>query len=252
MEISRFFGASLLRVAAPVLLLFCTLLSVQAQTLYYWSGGGANASWATAGNFQNSPTSNVNSTPESSDQTQLVFGARVATGLVASNATSGFNVSALIFSNTSAQSFTITGSQIEFKKVGSVNPEIRQESSAAQTIATGIKLAEPLTLGGNGTGLVTMTGAWEAGTKGINKTGTSAFFIDVASVANSGTVTISNGTLALRSGTNLVGGVIQLRGGALPRESLLSPDPIESGINYYFSPCLLGQSSAGANLVTFM
>jgi autotransporter-associated beta strand protein len=218
----RFSGTASQRLLLAAAMLLGGAMSVQAQTLYYWSGGGANASWATAGNFQNSPTSSTNSTPTSSDQTQLVFGARVATGLVASNATAGFNVSALIFSNTSAQSFTITGSQIEFKKVGSVNPQIRQESSAAQTIATGIKLAEPLTLGGNGTGLVTMTGAWEAGSKGINKTGTSAFFIDVASVANSGTVTISNGTLALRSGTNLVGGVIQLRGGVLAASGTFS------------------------------
>ena len=190
-------------------------LSAQAQTLYYWSGGGANTSLVTSGNFQNSPTSGTNSTPTSSDQTQLVFGSRQATLTTGSNATAGFNVSALIFSNSTSQSYTLAGAQLEFKKVGSTNPLIQQNSAQNHTISTGIKLSEPLTLGGNGSGLMTLTGAWEAGTKGLTKSGSSSYFLDVASITNSGAVGINGGVLALRSGTTLTGGAMSFNGGVL-------------------------------------
>jgi fibronectin-binding autotransporter adhesin len=186
--------------------------SAEGQTLYYWSGSGANTGLTTAGNFKSTPTGATDATAISADATQLVFGTRTATATTGSNSTAGFNISGLIFSNSTSQTYSLVGQQIEFKTTAAF---IEQNSSQTQNISVPVKLAERLTLRGDAAGLVNMTGAWEAGGKGITKSGSSSYFLNVASIASSGSVGINGGVLALQSGTALVGGVIGFNGGVL-------------------------------------
>jgi len=148
---------------------------------------------------------------DGNDTAVFVFG-RNATNNRSLTATSEFKVNRIDFEG--ANSFTLANTNFfNFVKAGN---GITQSSSANQTISGGIKISDgPLTLGGNGTGLVTLSGTSnDYGTKGVTKTGTSAFLLSSGNAIGTGTVTISAGTLALSSTTTLTG-QIALRGGVL-------------------------------------
>jgi len=216
------FVAGLLRGSAIAVLGSATFVSsASAQTNYFWAGQGANTGLTTTNNWFNAATGGSTSTPSSSDATRLQFGTRAATGTTVNNATDGFNVSGITFNSGvhDIYSFNITGSRFEYKKNGSINPFITQNSVNNHSISGGFKLAEPLTLDGNGTGLVTLNGTWEGGSKGLTKNGSSAFLITGAATTV-GTTTINGGTLAL-SGAGALG-VIQLRGGVLAQSGTFS------------------------------
>ena len=117
------------------------------------------------------------------------------------------------FEFTESNSYTIANtSQFYFVGAGG---GITQSFSANQTISGGIKVSDvPFTLGGNGTGLVTLSDTSnDCGGKGVTKSGTSAFLITTAMTAP-GTVTINGGTLAF-SGTGDLASAYQLRGGVI-------------------------------------
>jgi autotransporter-associated beta strand protein len=122
-----------------------------------------------------------------------------------------FKANSFEFTGTNSYTIANTG---QFNFVG-VGTGITQSSSANQTISGGIKVSDgPFTLGGNGTGLVTLSSAINdyAG-KGVTKSGTSAFLI-TQSIPSPGTVTISGGTLAF-SGTGNLASAYELRGGVI-------------------------------------
>jgi hypothetical protein len=123
--------------------------------------------------------------------------------------TAEFKANSFEFTGTNSYTIANTG---QFNFVGS-GTGITQSSSANQTISGGIKVSDgPFTLGGNGTGLVTLSGTSNdyAG-KCVTKSGKSAFLI-TQSIASPGTVTISGGTLAF-SGSGNLASAYQLRGG---------------------------------------
>ena len=126
--------------------------------------------------------------------------------------TNGGELKANRFEFTGSNSYTLANSG-QFNFIGT-GTGITQSSSANQRISGGIKVSDgPFTLGGSGAGLVTLSGTSnDYGGKGLSKTGTSAFLLSSGNAINTGTVTISGGTLALSSGTTLTG-QIQLRGG---------------------------------------
>jgi len=215
---------------------------------YYWSGDGVNSDWGTAGNFKSATTGGTNLVPASDSKTQLIFGARAAGLTTANNLTTGFVMSGITFESTTDSTmtaFTITGSQVEFAKRGSTNPFITLSSSQSHTISAPIKLADPLTLTGNGTGLVTLSGAWEGATKGIAKTGTSNFLI-TNDATTGGTATISGGTLAL-SGSGALA-QIQLRGGVIAQSGTFSRALGTGASNVNFGTGGGGFAAYGGNL----
>ena len=98
----------------------------------------------------------------------------------ANNVVSGFALNSLTFNQTANASFNITGPQMEFKKDNIVLPTIVQNTSLSQSILTGIKLSEALTLSGDGTGVVTLGGAMDFADKNFSKTGTSSYVLTSA------------------------------------------------------------------------
>ena len=141
----------------------------------------------------------------------FIFGNNAASRYSLTNSTE-FKANSFEFTGTN--SYTIANSG-PFNFIGS-GTGITQSSSANQTISGGIKVSDgPFTLGGNGTGLVTLSGTSnDYASKGLSKTGTSAFLLSSGNVLSTGTVTINAGTLALSSTTSL-SGLIQLRGGVI-------------------------------------
>lgn len=127
---------------------------------------------------------------DGNDTAIFVFG-RNLTGNRALTASAEFKVNRINFEG--AQSFTLTNSsQFSFGKGSS---GVTQDSSANQTISGSFKMNDSgMTLTGNGSGIVTLSGGWIGGSKGLTKSGTSWFNIngDASSV---GTMTISGGVL---------------------------------------------------------
>ena len=131
-----------------------------------------------------------------------------------------FKANKLQFESNGGGGFTLSGSFLNF--IGGSNG-IFQNSSQAVTISSGIKVSDgPLTLGGTGTGLITLSGSSgnDFGGKGITKSGTSAFLI-TQSLTNTGTLNINGGTLAF-SGTGNIARAYQLRGGVVATSGTFS------------------------------
>ena len=195
---------------------------LSAQTSHFWSGNGTTNDWTNAGNFRNAASGTTNLVPSSSDQTQLVFGSRAATRTTANNTTAGFNVSAITFNSATDEantSFTITGSEVEMKKspaAGNPPPSITQNSAIGHSINVPLKLAEPLTLGGDGAGLITFGGttAWTSTNKNMVKNGTSAYLFNV-NASGAGSITVNGGTVALPTNGSANLGNILLQGGVV-------------------------------------
>jgi autotransporter-associated beta strand protein len=187
---------------------------LSAQTSYYWAGDGTDNNWGTAGNFKDAASGGANSAPASNRATQLVFGARPANRTTANNTVSNFQLNAITFESATdgaGTTFTISGSQLRFRDTGGNNPFITQNSARAHTISAPLRIDRLLTLDGDGSGLVTLSGTW-TGTAGITKSGTSNFLV-TGDASAAGTATINGGTLALGGSGAL--GLIQFRGGVL-------------------------------------
>jgi autotransporter-associated beta strand protein/VCBS repeat-containing protein len=153
----------------------------------------------------------------------FVFGRLTPTN-TAPTATSEFKANQILFEGATSFTLTNNSSFFNFVKASEVIPGITQSSSAAQTLAGGIRVSDgPLTLGGDGVGLVTLSGTSnnDYASKGLSKTGSSSFLLSSGIALNTGTVTISGGTLALSSTTSL-SGQIQLRGGVLATSGTFS------------------------------
>jgi len=124
---------------------------LQAQISDFWSGDGSDNNWTAPGNFRDANTGTTNAIPSNNNNgTRLVFGAKGALRTTANNPTDKFNVNGITFetvTDTAGTSFSVTGSEIEFKKNGSNDPFITQKSALAHTISAPINMREDLTLG---------------------------------------------------------------------------------------------------------
>jgi len=182
------------------------VLVEQAGETNSWTGATSTA-LTLAGNYAAGA-----SVAADGNQTALFVFGREATTRTFLDASAQFKVNRILFEG--ATSFTLSNTG-QFFFVGT-NDGITQSSSAAQTLAGGISVSDgPLTLSGDGAGLVTLSGTSnDYASKGLSKTGSSAFLLSSGNALTTGTVTISGGTLALGSTTSLLG-QIQLRGGVL-------------------------------------
>ena len=192
--------------AAALALLGSSIVS-HAQT-YVWTGA-TSTNLVTGANYVGSP-----SIPSDGNPSALFVFGRTNTTRSDIGMSGEFKVNRLQFESTAGRSFSLSASTY-FNFVGA-GDGIFQESSLSNSILSGIKVSDgPLTLGGNGTGLMVLAGTTgnDYATKTLLKTGTSDFFIAATSLTT-GTVTISNGTLAIQTNGTL-GGVISVSGGGV-------------------------------------
>ena len=179
-----------------------------------WTGSSSGVINVT-GNYQAGASVANDGNPSAA----FVFG-RVASNNRTITLPGEFKANQLQFESNGGGGFNLSGSFLNF--IGGSNG-IFQNSSQAVTISSGIKVSDgPLTLGGTGTGLITLSGSSgnDFGGKGITKSGTSAFLI-TQSLTNTGTLNINGGTLAF-SGTGNIATAYQLRGGVVATSGTFS------------------------------
>jgi autotransporter-associated beta strand protein len=189
--------------------LLCALILLAAMPCAHagswtWNGNGGNANWSTGANWGGIA-------PTSGSMTDLTFGGSLNTGtaLVPLNQninTTAFQLNSLAFSTTSG-GFFLGGSPLAFTGTGNL---ISQGSSNAQSIANDFTATKnalvTLTLTGDGSGLVTLSGAINTGSGShdyaITKTGTSVYVLSGAN-GYRGATTISAGALNIQNATAL-------------------------------------------------
>jgi fibronectin-binding autotransporter adhesin len=250
-----------------VLILLATVNWTLAGT-WTWTGGGGNVNWSTTGNW------NLGSAPTSSSTTDLIFAGSTNTGtaLVPLNQNIGnpFQLNSLSFAS-GAGSFFLGGNPLAFT---GATTSISQGSSNAQSIANNITASTnstvTLTLTGNGTGIVTLSGTINSGNGkrdyAITKTGTSTFTLSGANTYG-GATTISAGVLNIQNSSALgstasstsvaSGAALQLEGGisvgnealALNGSGVASDGALRniSGNNSYGGGITLGSASTIAS-----
>ena len=192
-----------------------TVAVEQADVTITWTGTTSNV-LNVSSNYNIPAGFNVGS--DGNPSALFIFGNNAASRYSLTNSAE-FKANSFEFTGTN--SYTIANSG-QFNFIGT-GTGITQSSSANQTISGGIKISDgPFTLGGIGTGLVTLSGTSnDYASKGLSKTGTSAFLLSSGNALTTGTVTISGGTLALSS-TTILSGLIELRGGVLATSGTFS------------------------------
>jgi autotransporter-associated beta strand protein len=251
-------------------LIFCLVAQVSPGASWTWNGNGGNANWSTTGNWISGTA------PTSANTTDLFFAGTNNTGTLLAplnqNIATPFLLNNLTFSS-GAGSFFLGGGALRFD--GGSSNTITQSSSSAQNIANAINAPSTngsvtLTLSGNGTGIVTMSGVIAIGTGqrdyAITKTGTSTFSLSGANTYG-GLTTISSGVLNIQnafalgstsSGTSVASGAaLQLEGGisvgnetlALNGSGIASDGALRniSGNNSYAGVITLGSASTIAS-----
>lgn len=202
--------------------LFCALILLAlihcAQGGWIWTGTGGNVNWNTPGNW------NSGTIPTSNPATDLIFAGNTNTGTALvplnQNIAGTFQLNSIAFSPT-AGTFFLGGNPLAFTGSGNT---ITQNSASAQNIANNFTASANsivLTLTGDGSGVVTLSGAINTagGSKdyAITKTGTSTFVLSGAN-AYRGTTTINGGVLNIQNGSALgatTAGTIVASGAAL-------------------------------------
>jgi autotransporter-associated beta strand protein len=183
------------------LILLAAIPCAQAGS-WTWSGSGGSVNWNVAGNWGGS-------IPTSANTTDLTFAGTTNTGTAGTplnqNINATFQLRTIMFA-TGSGNFFLGGNALAF--TGASN-SITQNSSNAQSIAntfTASANSIVLTLTGNGTGVVTLSGIINTagGSKdySITKTGTSTFTLSGAN-AYRGTTDISAGVLNIQNATAL-------------------------------------------------
>lgn len=216
-----FVPAGLTRLCCVVI--FLTAVHVSLGVGWIWNGNGGNGNWGTGGNWIGGVA------PTSSSTTDLTFAGTNNTGTALiplnQNIANPFQLNNLNFLSGSG-SFFIGGNPFAF--TGTSNT-ITQGSSSAQSIANNFIASSnsiTLTLTGNGTGVVTLSGAIQTagGSKdyAITKTGNSTFTLSGAN-AYRGLTTITGGVLNIQNATALgatttgtsvaSGAALQIQGG---------------------------------------
>ena len=217
---------------AVVIMIPAAPLSAATST-YYWRGGGSSDDLTAANNFTSSAT-NTTSSPPSSGSNIWSFGNGTLLGTqrtTANNTTTDFSVNQIVFGSVTDSYnvgapvlFTISGSRIALNKSGGTDPSITQNSARNQLISAPLLFADPFSLNGNGTGVVTLSGAITTGGLSLTKTGTSTY---IRSGTTTGTlpVNLNGGVLSVGSiGALGTVGTITFGGGSLGYESGITTD----------------------------
>ncbi len=212
------------RTTAALAAAFAALAAVPSygQTTFNWVGGASsNGNIGTSGN--------VSPSFVSSSGAVLVFGNAALTGSERKTAvvSAGIDLHSLRFGGSQdLYDFTVSGTQlVTFKAFNSVNPTIQNNSSRTHLVSAPLKMDNPLTLTGNGSGTVTLSGAITTGSLAITKSGTSTFVLSHSSVTGSMALNLNGGVLAVNS-ANALGssGTITFGGGTLRYQNGVTTD----------------------------
>ena len=180
--------------------------SLASGAIFTWDGNGGDVDWNTPGNWAGG------SVPVGAATTDIVLDGTNNTGTAGTpldqNIINPILLNSLSF-GAGAGNFFVAGFDLRF---GGVNNFITQNSALAQNIANVIRAPNSglltITLDGNGTGLVTLSGDVASGTAGrdyaIVKSGSSTFALTAVNTYG-GSTTINGGTLiaAATSGSAL-------------------------------------------------
>jgi autotransporter-associated beta strand protein len=178
--------AAMLVLAAPI----------AGAATYTWTN--ATGSWSTPANWtQNAAPSGVDATDI------LIFGEAATPQTVYTSTADGpspFLLNSLLFAETAqaGSSTTIAGNPL---RMGGTSPQILQNGAGTVVLQNALAVAAPLTLGGNGAGVVTFNGPL-SGTAEITKTGSSTFrFGSVALPSEQPSLNTWTGKLNVAAGT---------------------------------------------------
>jgi autotransporter-associated beta strand protein len=169
---------------------------------FTWTGGGApSVDWSNAANWGGVA-------PTSSNTTDLFFAGTTNTGTAGTPLNQNIAVPMLINSITFSAgggAFFLGGSALRFD--GGASNSITQSSASAESIANNFvapvtNTTDIITLTGNGTGVVTLSGVISPGTGlreyAIVKSGTSTFVLSGTNLYDGGT-TVNGGTLLVNN-----------------------------------------------------
>jgi fibronectin-binding autotransporter adhesin len=211
-----------------------------------WSGNGGNVNWSTAGNW--------NSVPADSTATNVIFAGTNNTGTAGTplnqNISGTLTLNTLTFSGGAGQ-FFLGGGNLEF--TGSSHT-ITQNSDSNQSIANNI-VVDPgsnnqtwnLTLDGNGTGVVTLSGVLSSGNGqrdyALTKNGNTTYVLSGANTYDAGT-TVNFGALYVNntSGSGTGTGSVTVNGGTLGGSGTAS-GAVSLGAGSSLSPGAFGAAS---------
>ncbi|MEY2565380.1 MAG: large repetitive protein [Verrucomicrobiota bacterium] len=229
--------------AGLLIIFLLTFASIAAGASWTWNGAGGNVNWTTGANWGGTA-------PTSALTTDLVFDGSTNPGTSGTplnqNILNPFLLRGITY-NSGAATFYIGGQALQYDANGS---NITQNSSSAQYIANNIDVVNKIgndtttiILTGNGTGIVTLSGAVSPGSGqrdyAISKTGTSTFVLSGANGYGGGT-SVSAGTLLVNNttGSGTGSGAVTVNGSG----STLGGTGIISGT------VTLGNTAAGAIL----
>jgi fibronectin-binding autotransporter adhesin len=212
--------------------LLCTLilsLSVQAGTL--WDGGGANASWGTANNW------NPNGLPLFDGTETITLGGALPSGTTMTLDGTRY-ISDLVIST--ATGFTLaagTGGTLNLRS-GNVTRQDVGGTEAVQTVSAGMVLGDP-------TGVAAYTGIWNiAGSNSLNITG------NIGEAGGSRGITKTGvGTLVL-GGTNTFSGGLTLGAGIVSISSNANLGAASGGITFNGGTLQVTQDVLGTRAIT--
>ena len=172
-----------------------------------WNAG-LNGNWSDSTNW----TNNLGLTSAGSPGYILNFNT-AGTFTSTNDLNSGFLLNQLNFGGSAA---TLAGNSLAFAANGTILPQLNQNGSANVVVNNSLALTAVTTIGGSGTGTLTLSGAI-SGVGGLTKTGTGTHTLSNANtytgstIVNGGTIILSgSGTLANTSDITLGGGTLAL------------------------------------------
>lgn len=171
----------------PAALLLTLALAARPVAAQTWSGGGADNNWSTVANWSGGA-------PPSNSATAVTFagGNRLAPF---QNIANPFTLNSLTFSP-SAGAFTLGGNGLNFAINGSILPTLTQGSNNSVFAGSPIILTNNLTVGGSGTGGLTLDGA-VTGVGSLTLTGGYTLTLSGAGSSFSGGLNVNGGTVDL-------------------------------------------------------
>jgi autotransporter-associated beta strand protein len=173
-----------------------------------WTGNSSNA-WSGAANWSSGTV------PVSGIDTQLTFGAAGSTS-PQNNLAGNFQLNRLTF-GAGSPAYTLTGNPLDFQPNSSgVTPQILQNSANAVTIANNLTLTDRLTLGGTGTGTLTLNGTRATRNLTVSTPGT--VVLGGQSLIVQENVVVDSGTLAITSlGSTAINAIVEVKRDAVFR-----------------------------------
>jgi autotransporter-associated beta strand protein len=194
-------------VSASVLIGYSALSAPPAVAQSTWTGGSAvDSNWSTAANWSGgTPVSASTAGVTLAGTTRLTPNQNIA---------NPFSLNSLTFDST-AGSFNLGGNGLNFLSNGATLPTLTQGSANGQMVSVPLTLTNNLTVGGGGTGALTLAGA-VTGAGSLTMAGSYTLTLSGAGSSFSGGLYVNGGTVQLGASNVLTaaGPAVTVAGGA--------------------------------------